>query len=113
MQGKGFLIVFTVRKSAWVPTYGPVGPPVEFSVMCVEINLLTYILFHFGTSLPPVWGCNETSMGILHQLCVLRLKNGRLPSVNPHRTWLIKEYYVVKGIASDRKCNGMQVSQLI
>ena len=80
MQGKGFLIVSAVQGSAGVPTYGPVGPPVEFSVMCVEINLLTCILFHFGTSLPPAWRCNEAPMEILHQLCV--------PSVNPHRTRL-------------------------
>ena len=94
MQGKGFLVVSTVQGSAGVPTYGPVGPPVEFSVMCVEINLLTCILFHFGTSLPPVWRCNETPMEILHQLCVLRLKGGLLPSVNPHRTRLITDHSV-------------------
>ena len=54
MQGKGFLTVSTVRGSAGVPTYGPVGPPVICSVMRVEINLLTCILFHFGTSFSPV-----------------------------------------------------------
>ena len=54
MQGKGFLVVSTVQGSAGVPTYGPVGPPVEFSVMCVEINLLTCICF---TSVPRYLPC--------------------------------------------------------
>ena len=96
MQGKGFLIVYTVQGSAGVPTYGPVGPPVEFFVMCVEINLLTCILFHFGTSLPPVWRCNGTPMEIFYQLCLLRLKAGILPLVNPHRTRLITDNNVEK-----------------